>query len=327
MSLSNDATAEARATARKSRLRTRSNAAMKQVRRAHLYAGLFMTPWVLLYGATAMLFNHPDAFPDRETRRFGPEQAVGTPLEDFPGAVRLAERIVNAMNVDGPGGGEGGHGPYRLVRPGEARFNRDLFATAEGERGEEHSIRVDLHSGRGRIRMGEPEEPDAGRREAPFATEEPLPIDPAPGRLLEDGLPAVLSRLGVPGEVTLSPRFGPDLEFFAEASDGEVWKVSYPLTRGTLSGRPANAEDETLSTRVFLLRLHMAHTYPSRIDARWFWALAVDAMFLSMVGWAATGLLMWWQMKNVRRVGAVVLLLSGVVATLVALGMHHALTS
>ncbi|WP_169975703.1 hypothetical protein [Tautonia rosea] len=329
MSVSNDVTAPARSPAPKARLRTRYNAAMKVARRIHLYAGLFMTPWVLLYGVSAMLFNHPDAFPDREIRHFGPEQGIGTPLEKFPGAVQLAERVVAAMNADHGGEAPSARAtqPYRLVRPNEARFTRDLFGTVAGEHGAEHSIRVDLLSGKGRVRLGEPEEPSSDQAEAPFSTDTPLPIDPSPRQLLKDGLPLVLSRLGLPGEVTISPRLSPDLEFFAEAADGTVWKVSYPITRGTLSGRPADAPGNSLSTRSFMLRLHTAHTYPSRIDARWFWALAVDAMFLSMVGWVATGLLMWCQMKNVRRVGAFVLVLSAIAATAVALGMHHALTS
>ncbi len=312
---------------RRARLRTRYNAAMKQVRRAHLYAGLFMTPWVLLYGITAMLFNHPNAFPDRETRYFGPEEAVGTPLEDFPEAVDLAQQIIDVMN-EAPTGDDGqSPGTYRLVRPEEVRFNRDLFATAKGEQGEEHAIRLDLHSGKGTVRLGEPEGPEAEQPEPPFSSTEPLELESSPAERLGEGLPQVLEKLDVDGEVELSPRFGPDLEFYAEADDGTVWQVSYPLTRGTLSGKSVDAEGDSLSTRRFLLRLHLAHTYPSRIDARWFWALAVDAMFVSMIGWAITGLLMWWQMKNVRRLGAIVLVLSAIVATIVALGMHQILTS
>src|SRR5262245_21617562 len=40
--------------------------AMHWVRRLHLFSGLIMLPWVLLYGVTAFLFNHPGAFPDRQ---------------------------------------------------------------------------------------------------------------------------------------------------------------------------------------------------------------------------------------------------------------------
>ncbi|HVJ88034.1 MAG TPA: hypothetical protein VM452_20385, partial [Caulifigura sp.] len=40
------------------------NRMMRVVRRVHLYSGLFLFPWVMLYGVTALLFNHPGAMPD-----------------------------------------------------------------------------------------------------------------------------------------------------------------------------------------------------------------------------------------------------------------------
>ena len=33
---------------------------MRWTRRVHMYAGLFMLPWVLMYGTSALFFNHAD---------------------------------------------------------------------------------------------------------------------------------------------------------------------------------------------------------------------------------------------------------------------------
>ena len=46
-----------------------------------------------------------------------------------------------------------------------------------------------------------------------------------------------------------------------------------------------------------------------------------------MVAWAVTGLLMWWQIKRVRRLGLVVLLGSVVAATWVGWAMHTSLVT
>ncbi len=102
----------------------------------------------------------------------------------------------------------------------------------------------------------------------------------------------------------------PDLNFLMEG-EGKVWRVGYNLQTGLLTGRPEDAPrvGEPLSNRRFFLRLHTAHGYPSQLNARWIWAVAVDVMFVCMVGWGITGLLMWWQMKNVRRIGVVLLVL------------------
>ena len=89
-----------------------------------------------------------------------------------------------------------------------------------------------------------------------------------------------------------------------------------PLT-GTVSGTPAEsvpAPDE-LSTRRFLTRMHLAHGYPGGTNAKWFWAVVVDAMAFVMVFWGASGLFMWWQLKGARLPGFAVLLCSAAAAT------------
>ena len=74
--------------------------------------------------------------------------------------------------------------------------------------------------------------------------------------------------------------------------------------------------------RRYLLRLHMAHGYPVQKNVRWYWAVCVDAMFATMVFWGFSGLLMWWQIKRTRLLGAIFLIISAVVATWLAIGMH-----
>jgi hypothetical protein len=61
---------------RRSRSRGRYNAAMKMLRRAHMYAGLSLKTFVLLYGLTDFLFNHPESglliwWQMKPLRRFG----------------------------------------------------------------------------------------------------------------------------------------------------------------------------------------------------------------------------------------------------------------
>ena len=115
----------------------------------------------------------------------------------------------------------------------------------------------------------------------------------------------MLAKVGMPAsEVTV--RTGPELGFLLEGG-GKTGRAQYDLATGALAGRPEEAPGDPLSTRRFLTRLHMAHGFPAQIGARWGWAIAVDLMFASMIGWGITGLLMWWQMKNVRRIGLVVL--------------------
>ena len=53
---------------------------MHTIRRLHLYLGLFLLPWSILYGVTGFLFNHPTAFADAPTASFGRSELTGTPM-------------------------------------------------------------------------------------------------------------------------------------------------------------------------------------------------------------------------------------------------------
>ena len=294
--------------------RARYNAALKVVRRVHLFAGLFMTPWVFLYGVTGFLFNHPEAFPDREVRAAGRAEVAGTPLEGFPTAPELADRVVATLNE------RAGTPTYRLADRDDAAYTRALFVAATG-RGREHSVRFDPDTGASFIRSTRAAPGGAGSW--PGGASLAL-ADPPRDRLVR-GVPALLARLGFDADAA-ALRNPPDLLCTVEEG-GRRWRVAYNLQTGATSARPADDPGARLSTRLFLTRMHLAYTYPSRVDARWFWAIAVDAMFVSMVFWGLSGLLMWWQMKKLRGWGVVLLALSAAAATALAIGMHAALAA
>ena len=117
----------------------------------------------------------------------------------------------------------------------------------------------------------------------------------------------------------------PDVVFDMADAAGRVWRVTYNPQKGSLSGVPADTAKPDLSVRRYLTRLHLAHGYRSDSNSRWGWAVVVDAMAIVMVFWAASGLVMWWQLKAARRWGMVVLLLSAATAAVLAAGMYAAL--
>lgn len=436
-----EASSKTQAAAR-ARARTRFNQSMKLVRRAHLYAGLFMTPWVFLYGITATLFNHPQLLSDVEQtqRSIAPADLAGTPLATFPTPQALASQVVSAINanmsaVDGTKpdlDSTAKPAPrYRLLNPDEASFAREYITSVPG--GEtDHLVRLDLTNKTGTVRTS-PSRKEAERGPQPPFARRPVRLETAPMEAVTKSVSMLLTRYGLPqapqpanqaggprerlgerreegredlerpergrggnegrgrrgeggpsarpapdtsdaGESKAERRGGdrpernrdrggegsrtaaqsqeavaepnapvgppagrggrgiggrggapsaPDLNFLMEG-EGKVWRVGFNLQTGLLTGRPEDAPrvGEPLSNRRFFLRLHTAHGYPSQLNARWIWAVAVDVMFVCMVGWGITGLLMWWQMKNVRRIGVVLLVLSVIVSVAVAIGMH-----
>ena len=119
----------------------------------------------------------------------------------------------------------------------------------------------------------------------------------------------------------------PPVSFWMEG-DGKTWRVTYNAPANQVSGKPADEPPASteLSTRQFLLRLHLARGYPSERNTRWVWALIVDVMAAVMVFWGCSGLLMWWQIKSTRWLGLAVVLMSVVAATWVGVAMHDVLT-
>src|SRR3954468_9834308 len=94
---------------------------MHAARRTHLYLGLFLLPWAVMYGVTGFLFNHPTAFADAPTTTFGKSALAGTPLESPPKPAEVAGQVVTALNERAKEGK-----PYALVEPEKARYTRDF---------------------------------------------------------------------------------------------------------------------------------------------------------------------------------------------------------
>ncbi|HYH68986.1 MAG TPA: PepSY domain-containing protein [Urbifossiella sp.] len=320
---------------------------MHVVRRVHLYLGLLLFPWAVLYGVTAFLFNHPAAFSEQPTTTFGPSATAGTPLDDAPTPGAVAEAVVAKLNEQ-----QSPATPYRVA--GEARYGpREFaFATVKAD-GQTVSVLYDVKSAGGTVRVTPPTAEKAESEKAPFATgstkaggrdkggkggmkggSRGVPATASgegvklPDQLhdrLKAAVPTILARTGFPtGEVTVTSV--PDVTFPIEA-DGRTWTASYNSQTGAVSGVPTGtAPAAELGWRRFLLRLHTTHGYPGEQNPKWFWAVVVDVMAGTMCFWGLSGLVMWWQLKGTRKLGAVVLLVSAAAATVLAIGMHAALT-
>jgi hypothetical protein len=292
---------------------------MHWIRRLHLYTGMFMFPWVLLYGITALLFNHPSAFPDQQQIYFGSADIQGTPLENLPSPEELAQRVVKALEKKA--GTSSQRSPsYRLVELNKAAYSEEVVFARVDAAGWRHNALVAIADGTGRIVTREAAEPI---EKAPFPQGR-LKVEGSPFDLVTDSLPTVLERKGLPaGDVTIIS--SPELTFLIEA-EGKRWKANYNTLTGEISGQLAEQTTASLTCRAFLLQLHLASGFPASVNGRWFWAVAVDAMFASMIFWGLSGVLMFWQIKAVRGWGIAVLLVSALVAAALAFGMHGELT-
>ena len=292
--------------------RSWSNGAMYWIRRIHLYSGLFMFPWVMLYGVTALLFNHPGAFADRVQQTLERDDFQGTALEAAIDPSADAEQVVKALNA------KLGSGQVKHVEPGRAIYSRDVIAARVRGPGQDHAVAFDIPSGSALVSTAA----QANEQQAPFAMRG-LKVPGSLSERVKSGLPKALAQRGLAADEAGIAQ-GSELVFFVEV-EGKRWRAVYNIQTGAVTGSPAESAGD-LTPRRFLTQLHLAHGYPSSGGIRWWWALSVDVMFVSMVFWGISGIFMWWQLKAVRVMGGLVLVTSLVVATLVALGMHRSLS-
>ena len=102
---------------------------MHVVRRGHLYLGLFLFPWAILYSVTGFLFNHPALFADAPITSFVRSDATGTPLEDLPTPQHQAEAVLAALNAR-----QKPATPYNSSERGPLLHTRDVRRHGEGRR-------------------------------------------------------------------------------------------------------------------------------------------------------------------------------------------------
>lgn len=323
-------------------------AAIHVLRRGHLYFGLLLFPWAILYGVTAFLFNHPTAFSDSGATTFGAETFLGTPMESPGSPTDVARQIVAVLN-------ERAKDPslYTLSENIAPVYNREFsFATVKTDEGRTINVGLDA-TGKGGTIRGHAPRPEAKPAErAPFAigagpanrevrgggrpqqaarraqSENNLALAQPLHERVKSTIPVVLERTGfASGEITVTSV--PDLTFQISDRDGTHWNVTANALAGTVNGTRADTEKtpSELSIRRFLLRLHTAHGYPSSGGIRWWWAVIVDVMAFVMVFWGLSGLIMWWQMKAQRKIGVAMVVLSIAGAIYLAMGMHSLMTS
>lgn len=320
------------------RIRPLNRRVMHLLRRLHLYFGLFLFPWAILYGFTGYLFNHPRAFSDQPMTAFDGSFWKGTPMESPADLTASARQVVEALNSTA----SDSHPPLQFVESQPVRYANELaFATLKTS-DEDIGLAVAVLGTGGTIRrtrhapahntaefpwnIGKPVSSSGSAQQAAVESTNRLNLPDSLADRLIRSLPHLQQIEKLPQGVWTVTSV-PDLTFVAE-SNGQRWKVNYNALKGTVSGKPIEAAGTPLSWRRYLTRLHTAHGYPmSSTSAKWFWAIIVDSMAFIMIYWGISGLLMWWQIKATRRWGIAVLSLSAGVAIYLAVGMHGVFTN
>jgi hypothetical protein len=280
------------------------------IRRVHLYSGLFLLPWVLMYGVTGAMFNHLGLFPRIQIQPVNSQTATEAGLSEFPEADKLAAQIVEAIQKDA------GSSRVRLTDLPHAEFTNEMSFEVKQD-GLQHVVYMD------------PVTHDSWVGTMPKNEEDPevlLPairnirLTPDPQDTAKKAAASLLDGAGLLNGKEPQPFGWTKLNFMATV-DGQPARITYVLKDGHVDINRYTGEDG-MPLRHFFLRMHTSHGQPPSWNGKMFWSLAVDTMAVAMVFWGISGIIMWWQSKRTRWIGAVIIGLSLLTAGAMAMGLH-----
>lgn len=277
---------------------------MRVLRRTHMYLGLLLMPWVLLFGITALSFNHPTVGRGLEGRMLPPEQLSELTGFQAWAPETVATDLLKGLNAQGQ--------KYTLKKD-SARFSGWPLFARDAPGGKEVVI---LGIDRGMAILT--------KREAP-PTSAPVPFSGQAIELpqfalqdLAEQLSPLHDKLQVPtsGPLRPHPKIHPELRLVLEDAQGRSYNAVYNLSTQTLEGRLSDEARHAPFVEL-LESLHTQHHYPASFGPTFFWALFADLTALTLCFWALSGLIMWWQMKKFRLFGAFFLGAAVILASLV----------
>lgn len=278
-----------------------------------MYTGLVLLPWVIFFGFSGMLFNHPEL---GETETRGRWSGADLAALGFggvePGA--LAAEIVAQLQER-----EGGEG-LRLI-PGEPVRVDGAFVYQGQAKGGTFTLSIDPADGSASLQHTK-ESPKAPA--TPFSSAGISPVGGVDAAKVEAVAAALLAESGLQpeGKVEASSRGGAELRFQIESPEsGRRWNVSWNLLKGGLSAREVGVGGGP-DLYTVLTRFHKTHHYPHQFGARWLWNAFADATGLTMVFWGLSGAIMWWQIKPTRLIGIAGLSVAGVLAFFIFAGTY-----
>jgi hypothetical protein len=281
--------------------RKRLHRALRAVRKIHMYVGLVLFPWVVFFGLTGMLFNHPGVGEQTSGRPLPKAELEAAGIHAVAPAA-VAESIAAALRAQGKS--------FRLDPSYDSGFH-GTTGVASSAPGVKLLTIVDLERGRGVVLT----RPDHATADAPFAGE--LPLE----QVQLETLPATVTGLLAGKGITSSEPYlamAQVLRFRLLDDAGRPWNATYDLGSGRLDGRPTDSPPP-LSLHDLLGAMHKTHHFPARVGPTLFWVLFADLTALALVIWALTGIVMWVQIKKSRALGVVAVSVGVLLATVIML--------
>ena len=273
-------------------------------RRVHLYAGLIMIPYILIFGVSGFLFNHPTLLIDRSVKSFELVEREGF-NSLFPNinqlAASIADSIVNSGLISNP--------IIENVKYNNTMILRNLNDVAD------YRIQVDVPTSK----VQQMTLPDFAENTIIASGNYNLGVNINSDDLFTR-VDQLLKAQGIDPGVSRVQRI-PDLIFDLKSNDSQ-YRVTYNLTSGNY--RISDLNKRKFKVNYFLVNIHQEHGYPiSGFSIKWLWVFFADSLSILMIIWSISGIIMWYKMKKSLTIGAVVLATSLLISIIIIIKSYE----
>ena len=293
---------------------------MRLIRRFHMYAGITLVPWIILFGVTGVLFNHPNFLSSRDVIKQISSDDIKNIMDlNIINIKLISSNIIENINNN--------TNSINLLL--NSKKDSSLYGTLTYSLNDEsnrHYLYVNMNDLSARIES----RPNSQKIKTPeFLGKKIIQSNRYDWLKSKDKAKEIFKLAGIEStnNVSLLSRSGPKILFNAKSVDNEKeYNLVYNLISNELGGRESGLSNSPLGFRSTLLRLHMLHTYPDSVNTRWLWSLAVDATGIMLILWGATGLIMWWQIKPTRLLGIISIFSALLITIIITVGTVKLIT-
>lgn len=274
-------------------------------RRIHLYTGLFMIPFIFVFGLSGITFNHSSFLSSERSVDYFTLNENESLEKHFPNLDKLAAELLDSLATKSL---------IDASQISQVKYNNTVILRSLNEEAD-YRIQMDIPTHNVQIMTlpdfaVNPALVSRGTLETSYKLND--------NELLEH-MDNVLKNRGFnPGKsrVQRIPNLAMEIE-----SENKQYRVLYNLRNG-------NYRIDDLNKRKFRLNnlvgnLHELHGYPlSGFSLKWLWVFCADVLAGLMMIWAITGLIMWLKMKRQFVIGLIILSVSLILFTAILINQY-----
>jgi len=265
---------------------------LKLNRQVHMYTGLFMIPFLFIFGLSGISFNHSAFLSANRSVDFFELNENETLSEHFPNLDKLASELIDTL-------------AYKDILDNchikSVKYDNTMIVRSKNKDAD-YRIQVDIPSNKVQI-MTLPDfvaDPIVARGQIDYTHKLNS------NELLMD-IEKIIHSKGFNSGVSRTQRI-PDVVIDVE-SENINYRIHYNLENGQY--RVNDLDQRKFKLNYLIGNSHELHGYPlSGFSLKWLWVFFADLLALLMMLWSITGLIMWYKMKKNYLIGLILLSIS-----------------